>query len=87
MKDLKIMADAGHVVWDMERFQLLEKDLKSGNVEIITPRDFPEHKALWMAENVTSTLHNIAELAAGPLRSHGPNPEESNEGATGFLRR
>ena len=29
MKDLKIMADAGHVAWDMERFQFLEaqKDL------------------------------------------------------------
>ena len=25
MKDLKIMADAGHVAWDMERFQFLEK--------------------------------------------------------------
>ena len=24
MKDLKIMADAGHVAWDMERFQFLE---------------------------------------------------------------
>jgi len=26
MKDLKIMADAGHVAWDMERFQFLEED-------------------------------------------------------------
>ena len=25
MKDLKIKADAGHVAWDMERFQFLEK--------------------------------------------------------------
>jgi alkyl sulfatase BDS1-like metallo-beta-lactamase superfamily hydrolase len=25
MKELKIMADAGHVAWDMERFQFLEK--------------------------------------------------------------
>jgi linear primary-alkylsulfatase len=25
MKDLKIMADAGHVAWDMERFQFLDK--------------------------------------------------------------
>ena len=25
MKDLKIMADAGHVAWDMERFQFLEQ--------------------------------------------------------------
>jgi alkyl sulfatase BDS1-like metallo-beta-lactamase superfamily hydrolase len=25
MKDLQIMADAGHVAWDMERFQFLEK--------------------------------------------------------------
>jgi alkyl sulfatase BDS1-like metallo-beta-lactamase superfamily hydrolase len=25
MKDLKIMADAGHVAWDMERFQFLEE--------------------------------------------------------------
>ena len=24
MKDLKIMADAGHVAWDMERFQFLD---------------------------------------------------------------
>ncbi len=26
MKDLKIMADAGHVAWDMERFQFLDED-------------------------------------------------------------
>ena len=25
MKDLKIMANAGHVAWDMERFQFLDK--------------------------------------------------------------
>ena len=25
MKDLKIMAEAGHVAWDMERFQFLDK--------------------------------------------------------------
>ena len=25
MKDLKIMADAGHVAWDMERFQFLDQ--------------------------------------------------------------
>lgn len=25
MKDLKIMADAGHVAWDMERFQFLNQ--------------------------------------------------------------
>jgi len=24
MKDLKIVADAGHVAWDMERFQFLD---------------------------------------------------------------
>ena len=26
MPDLKIMADAGHVAWDMERFQFLNED-------------------------------------------------------------
>jgi len=26
MKDLKIMADAGHVAWDMERFEFLNRD-------------------------------------------------------------
>lgn len=33
MKELKIMADAGHVAWDMERFQFLERHdqpLRSG---------------------------------------------------------
>jgi alkyl sulfatase BDS1-like metallo-beta-lactamase superfamily hydrolase len=29
---------------------------------------FPEHKALWMAENVTSTLHNIYTLRGAPIR-------------------
>jgi len=29
---------------------------------------FPEHKALWMAENVTSTLHNIYTLRGAPVR-------------------
>ncbi|MFG0283374.1 MAG: alkyl/aryl-sulfatase [Phycisphaerales bacterium JB039] len=30
---------------------------------------FPEHKALWMAENVTSTLHNIYTLRGAPVRN------------------
>ena len=34
MKDLKIMADAGHVAWDMERFQFLEQP---GDFESIHP--------------------------------------------------
>ena len=29
---------------------------------------FPEHKALWMAENVVSTLHNIYTLRGAPVR-------------------
>ena len=36
MPDLKIMADAGHVAWDMERFQFLneDRDFDSIHVEI-----------------------------------------------------
>ena len=29
---------------------------------------FPEHKALWMAENVVSSLHNIYTLRGAPIR-------------------
>ena len=29
---------------------------------------FPDMKALWMAENVTSTLHNIYTLRGAPVR-------------------
>ena len=29
---------------------------------------FPEHKALWMAENVVATLHNIYTLRGAPVR-------------------
>ena len=32
MKDLKIMADAGHVAWDMERFQFLDKDVEFDSI-------------------------------------------------------
>jgi alkyl sulfatase BDS1-like metallo-beta-lactamase superfamily hydrolase len=37
MKDLKIKADAGHVAWDMERFQFLEKQEE---LTASTPRCF-----------------------------------------------
>ena len=29
---------------------------------------FPDFKALWMAENVTATLHNIYTLRGAPVR-------------------
>ena len=32
MKDLNIMADAGHVAWDMERFQFLDKDVEFDSI-------------------------------------------------------
>ena len=32
MKDMKIMADAGHVAWDMERFQFLNQDREFDSV-------------------------------------------------------
>ena len=32
MKDLKIKADAGHVAWDMERFQFLEKQAEFDSI-------------------------------------------------------
>ena len=34
MKDLKIMADAGHVAWDMERFQFLDEDTMTSTASI-----------------------------------------------------
>ncbi len=32
MKEMKIMADAGHVAWDMERFQFLDEDLEFDSI-------------------------------------------------------
>ena len=32
MNDLKIMANAGHVAWDMERFQFLDKDVEFDSI-------------------------------------------------------
>ena len=32
MPDLKIMADAGHVAWDMERFQFLDEDVEFDSI-------------------------------------------------------
>ena len=32
MKELKIMADAGHVAWDMERFQFLDKNVEFDSI-------------------------------------------------------
>ena len=32
MKDLKIMADAGHVAWDMERFEFLDQEAEFDSI-------------------------------------------------------
>ena len=63
MKDLKIMADAAHVAWDMERFQFLDQ------VEEFDPRltsgrlipGMPVWRAVTRAGNVST--HRLATAA------------------------
>ncbi len=60
MKDLKIMADAGHVAWDMERFQFLEKQ-----------EDFDSIHPSLLRQSVFNNNYGLYEVVPGIYQVRG----------------
>jgi linear primary-alkylsulfatase len=60
MKDLKIMADAGHVAWDMERFQFLEKQA-----------DFDSIHPSLLRQSVLNNNYGLYEVIPGIYQVRG----------------
>ncbi len=60
MKDLKIKADAGHVAWDMERFQFLEKQ-----------KDFDSIHPSLLRQSVLNNNYGLYEVIPGIYQVRG----------------
>jgi alkyl sulfatase BDS1-like metallo-beta-lactamase superfamily hydrolase len=60
MKDLKIKADAGHVAWDMERFQFLEKQ-----------EDFDSIHPSLLRQSVLNNNYGLYEVIRGIYQVRG----------------
>jgi alkyl sulfatase BDS1-like metallo-beta-lactamase superfamily hydrolase len=60
MKDLKIKADAGHVAWDMERFQFLEKQ-----------EDFDSIHPSLLRQSVLNNNYGLYEVIPGIYQVRG----------------
>lgn len=60
MKDLKIMADAGHVAWDMERFQFLDKQA-----------DFDSIHPSLLRQSVLNNNYGLYEVIPGVYQVRG----------------
>ncbi|MCE9554863.1 MAG: MBL fold metallo-hydrolase [Planctomycetes bacterium] len=60
MKDLKIMADAGHVAWDMERFQFLESQ-----------EDFDSIHPSLLRQSVLNNNYGLYEVIPGIYQVRG----------------
>ena len=60
MKDLKIKADAGHVAWDMERFQFLEKQV-----------DFDSIHPSLVRQSVLNNNYGLYEVIPGIYQVRG----------------
>jgi alkyl sulfatase BDS1-like metallo-beta-lactamase superfamily hydrolase len=60
MKDLKIKADAGHVAWDMERFQFLEKQ-----------EDFDSIHPSLLRQSVLNNNYGLYEVIPGIYQIRG----------------
>ncbi len=60
MKDLKIMADAGHVAWDMERFQFLEEQEEFDSI----------HPSL-LRQSVLNNNYGLYEVVPGIYQVRG----------------
>src|SRR5579862_429572 len=60
MKDLKIMAEAGHVAWDMEQFQFLE-----------TQEDFDSIHPSLLRQSVLNNNYGLYEVIPGIYQVRG----------------
>jgi alkyl sulfatase BDS1-like metallo-beta-lactamase superfamily hydrolase len=60
MKDLKIMADAGHIAWDMERFQFLD-----------TREDFDSIHPSLLRQSVLNNNYGLYEVIPGIYQVRG----------------
>ena len=60
MKDLKIMADAGHVAWDMERFQFLDE-----------ARGIRQHSSSLLRQSKLNNNYGLYEVIPGIYQVRG----------------
>ena len=76
MKDLKIMADAGHVAWDMERFQFLEKQ-----------KDFDSIHPSLVRQSVLNNNYGLYEVIPGIYQVRGFDLSDISfvRGKTGWI--
>ena len=76
MKDLKIMADAGHVAWDMERFQFLEKQEEFDSI----------HPSL-LRQSVLNNNYGLYEVIPGIYQVRGFDLSDISfvRGKTGWI--
>jgi len=76
MKDLKIMADAGHVAWDMERFQFLEKQKEFDSI----------HPSL-VRQSVLNNNYGLYEVIPGIYQVRGFDLSDISfvRGKTGWI--
>ena len=76
MKDLKIMADAGHVAWDMERFQFLEEQEEFDSI----------HPSL-LRQSVLNNNYGLYEVIPGIYQVRGFDLSDISfvRGKTGWI--
>jgi alkyl sulfatase BDS1-like metallo-beta-lactamase superfamily hydrolase len=76
MPDLKIMADAGHVAWDMERFQFLNED-----------RDFDSIHASLLRQSRLNNNYGLYEVIPGIYQVRGIDLSDITfvRGKTGWI--
>ncbi len=76
MKDLKIMADAGHVAWDMERFQFLDKQ-----------EDFDSIHPSLLRQSVLNNNYGLYEVIPGIYQVRGFDLSDISfvRGKTGWI--
>jgi alkyl sulfatase BDS1-like metallo-beta-lactamase superfamily hydrolase len=76
MKDLKIMADAGHVAWDMERFQFLQEQAEFDSI----------HPSL-LRQSVLNNNYGLYEVIPGIYQVRGFDLSDISfvRGKTGWI--
>ncbi len=76
MKDLKIKADAGHIAWDMERFQFLEKQ-----------EDFDSIHPSLLRQSVLNNNYGLYEVIPGIYQVRGFDLSDISfiRGKTGWI--
>ena len=76
MKDLRIMADAGHVAWDMERFQFLEEQ-----------REFDSIHPSLLRQSVLNNNYGLYEVIPGIYQVRGFDLSDVSfvRGKTGWI--